>query len=264
MQKVRLDVLLTQRGLAESQEKAQRLIMAGQVSVEGHPAPKPGHRVAPDVAVKVQDRATYVGRGGAKLEGALAAFDLDVTGHVAADVGASTGGFTDCLLQHGATKVYAIDVGYGQLAWSLRQDSRVVVMERTNARYLTSLPEQVDLVTVDASFISLTLLLPALREWLRPAGKILALIKPQFEAKRDRVSEGGVIKDAEVHREVLGRLLQWCLDHGFGIHGLVPSPLRGPAGNIEFFVYLSNCETPNLELGPLIDAGLAKVETGVW
>jgi 23S rRNA (cytidine1920-2'-O)/16S rRNA (cytidine1409-2'-O)-methyltransferase len=158
---------------------------------------------------------------------------------VAADVGASTGGFTDCLLQRGASKVYAIDVGYGQLAWRLRQHPRVVVMERTNARYLESLPEPIDLATVDVSFISLELVLPRVMSWLRPAGDIIALIKPQFEAGREEVGKGGVVKDPEVHRAVLDKILTWAVDHGLAVRGLIASPLKGPAGNVEFLAYLS-------------------------
>jgi 23S rRNA (cytidine1920-2'-O)/16S rRNA (cytidine1409-2'-O)-methyltransferase len=182
-------------------------------------ADKPGPQVATNVEITLQARPRFVSRGGEKLEAVLARFGLDVTGAVAADVGASTGGFTDCLLQHGARRVYAIDVGYGQLAWRLRNDPRVVVMERTNARYLENLPESVDLVTADVAFISLGLILPAAVRWLSPDGQVVALIKPQFEAGRREVGKGGVVRDPEVHRRVLE---------------LMPSPLRGPAGNVEF------------------------------
>ncbi len=238
MQKVRLDVLLTQRGLVESREKAQRLIMAGQVMVDGQALSKPGSQVPAECNISLLSSLPYVSRGGLKLEGALRAFGVDVSGKVVADIGASTGGFTDCLLQHGAARVYAIDVGYGQLAWSLRQNERVVVMERTNIRYLAGLPEAVELATVDVSFISLTLVLPVVCELLGTNGEIIALIKPQFEAGREQVERGGVVKEAEVHRAVLQRLVNWSLEQKLWAYGLVPSSLRGPAGNIEFFMHL--------------------------
>jgi len=244
--KERLDVLLVERALAESRAQAQHLIRAGLVRVGEQVADKPGTRVAVDAKVTLQARPRFVGRGGEKLEAALVRFGLDVTGAVAADVGASTGGFTDCLLQHGACRVYAIDVGYGQLAWRLRNDPRVVVMERTNARYLESLPEPVDLVTADVSFISLGLILPAAICWLTSPspppvgggrGGVVALIKPQFEAGRREVGKGGVVRDPEVHRRVLERVLSIAGELGLGLRGLMPSPLRGPAGNVEFLAW---------------------------
>ncbi len=230
----RLDVLLVERKLAESRAQAQRLIRAGLVSVEGQAADKPGTLVAADAEIALQARPRFVSRGGEKLEAALGHFGLDVAGVVAADVGASTGGFTDCLLQHGASRVYAIDVGYGQLDWRLRNDDRVVVVERTNARYLESLPEPVDLVTADVSFISLELILPTAVGWLRPEGQVVALVKPQFEAGRREVGKGGVVRDSEVHRDVLRRIVGAASVLGLGLRGLVASPLRGPAGNVEF------------------------------
>jgi 23S rRNA (cytidine1920-2'-O)/16S rRNA (cytidine1409-2'-O)-methyltransferase len=238
MNKVRLDVLLVERGLAPSRASAQRFIMAGQVRVAQELSDKPGQRVFPDAEVTVAERQPYVSRGGLKLEAALDRFKLDVAGWVAADVGASSGGFTDCLLQRGASRVYAIDVGYGQLAWSLRQDPRVVVMERTNARYLSALREPVNLVTIDASFISLKLLLPVAAGWLLGDGHSIPLIKPQFEAGRARVGKGGVVRDPAVHRHVLEDLLTWVEVNGWGVLGLAPSPLVGPAGNIEFLAHL--------------------------
>ena len=243
MAKKRLDVLLVERGLAESRTQAQRLIRAGLVRVRGQVADKPGPQVATNVEITLQARPRFVSRGGEKLEAALARFGLDVTGAVAADVGASTGGFTDCLLQHGACRVYAIDVGYGQLAWRLRNDPRVVVMERTNARYLESLPEPVGLVTADVAFISLGLILPAAVRWFTPPqppptgggkGEVVALIKPQFEAGRREVGKGGVVRDPKVHRRVLERVVSIAAELGLGLCGLMPSPLRGPAGNVEF------------------------------
>ncbi|HEY68719.1 MAG TPA: TlyA family RNA methyltransferase [Thermoflexia bacterium] len=234
MAKRRLDVLLVERGLAESRTQAQRLIRAGLVRVAGQVADKPGTQVATNATITLQARPRFVSRGGEKLEAALVRFGLDVRGWVAADVGASTGGFTDCLLQHGARRVYAIDVGYGQLDWRLRNDPRVVVMERTNARYLESLPEPVDLVTVDVSFISLGLILPMAVRWLKPGGQVVALIKPQFEAGRREVGKGGVVRDPQVHRRVLERVLDIAAGLDLGLRGLMPSPLRGPAGNVEF------------------------------
>jgi 23S rRNA (cytidine1920-2'-O)/16S rRNA (cytidine1409-2'-O)-methyltransferase len=233
----RLDVLLVERGLAETRERAQQLILAGQVVAAGAVVDKAGTRVPVGAPVELQGRLRFAGRGGLKLEAALDAFVLDVKGWVAADVGASTGGFTDCLVQRGAARVYAIDVGYGQLAWELRQDPRVVVMDRTNARYLERLPEPVDLVVADVSFISLRLILPAAVGWLQPGGQIVALIKPQFEAGRGQVGKGGVVRDPTVHRAVLERLLGWAAEQGMAAQGLVRSPITGPAGNVEFLVH---------------------------
>ena len=237
--KERLDVLLVEKGLARSRARAQRLIMAGEVLVNGQVRDKPGTRVSPAARVELLTRLPYVSRGGMKLAAALDAFHVAVEGVIAADVGASTGGFTDCLLQRGAARVYAIDVGYGQLAWKLRQDPRVVVMERTNARYLERLPEPVDLVVVDVSFISLELILPRAVDWLRADGQIIALIKPQFEAGREQVGRGGVVKSADVHAAVMRKIANWALARGLAVRGLMASPLRGPAGNVEFLIHLS-------------------------
>lgn len=235
--KKRLDVLLVERGLAASRTQAQGLIRAGEVRVAGQISDKPGTQIATNAEIAVQARPRFVGRGGEKLEAALARFELDVAGAVAADVGASTGGFTDCLLQRGAHRVYAIDVGYGQLAWRLRNDQRVVVMERTNARYLDELPESVGIVTADVSFISLRLILPAAMRWLEPGGQVTALIKPQFEAGRREVKKGGVVRDRKVHQSVLEQVLVAASELGLGLRGLMPSPLRGPAGNVEFLAW---------------------------
>jgi 23S rRNA (cytidine1920-2'-O)/16S rRNA (cytidine1409-2'-O)-methyltransferase len=213
------------------------VIRAGLVRVADQVADKPGVQVAVTAEITVEARPRFVSRGGEKLEAALSRFELDVAEMVVADVGASTGGFTDCLLQRGARRVYAIDVGYGQLAWRLRNDPRVVVMERTNVRYLTDLPEVVHLATVDVSFISLELILPALVRWLRPDGQAVALIKPQFEAGRRQVGKGGVVRDPEIHRRVLRRVLGIASELGLGLCGLMPSPLRGPAGNVEFLAW---------------------------
>lgn len=238
MRRIRLDVLVHQRGLAESQEKARRLVLAGQVLVEGKLVDKVGARVAEAARIEVRRGLPYVSRGGLKLEKALRVFGVAPNGRVVADVGASTGGFTDCLLQHGAARVYAIDVGYGQLAWKLRRDPRVVVMERTNARYLATLPERVSLVTVDVSFISVGLILPQVRGWLSPGGLAVVLIKPQFEAPREKVGRGGVVRDEDTHREVLFGVLEWAAEHHWRLLGLTRSPLVGPRGNLEFLLCL--------------------------
>ncbi|MBN1309909.1 MAG: TlyA family RNA methyltransferase [Anaerolineae bacterium] len=236
--KVRLDVLLFDRGLVESRELGRRLIMAGEVLVDDHPMTKPGVSVRSDVAIRVKQKPRFVSRGGDKLVAALEQFEITLVGWVCADVGASTGGFTDCLLQAGADRVYAIDVGYGQLAWTLRGDARVVVMERTNARYLESLPEQVDFACIDASFISLGLLLPVVRNWLTPHGQVVALVKPQFEAGRDKVGKGGVVRDPAIHSEVLLNIAETARQQDFVVLGVIHSPLRGPSGNIEFLMWL--------------------------
>ena len=261
MPKVRLDILLVERGLAESRAKAQALIMAGQVRVADQVALKPATSVEANAALTVDSGPRFVSRGGEKLDAALEAFGIDVSGLICADVGASTGGFTDCLLQRGAEKVYAIDVGKGILHWKLRNYKRVVVMEKTNARYVESFPEQIDFVTVDASFISLKILLPVVKKWISPsprlrhpspreapplgAGRgdggegVVALIKPQFEAGRKDVSRGdGVIRDPEIHRQVLLDVLGFAQQEGFQIRGLIRSPLLGPKGNAEFLVRL--------------------------
>jgi 23S rRNA (cytidine1920-2'-O)/16S rRNA (cytidine1409-2'-O)-methyltransferase len=240
MAKVRVDVLLVERGLAESRSQAQRLVMAGQVRTDGQVVSKPSVMVPSNVKLSVDEGPAYVSRGGEKLAAALEAFGIQVMGNACADVGASTGGFTDCLLQHGADKVYAIDVGQGILHWGLRQDKRVVVMEDTNARYLNDLPEPVGLITIDVSFISIKLLLPVVANWFaHDGGQVVALIKPQFEAGRVERSRGkGVIRDPEVHRRVLGDVLSFAGEQGFGVEGVIRSPLIGPKGNLEFLAHL--------------------------
>ena len=248
MPKIRLDLLLVERGLAESRAKAQAIIMAGQVRVNGQMLDRVSAGVAPDVDVAVDSGPRFVSRGGEKLLPALQAFSIDPGGLTCADVGASTGGFTDCLLQHGAVKVYAIDVGKGILHWKLRNDPRVVVMEETNARHVQSLPEAVQLVTCDASFISLKILLPVIKKWLRPSppaalregerGAVIALIKPQFEAGRADVARGdGVVRDPLIHRRVLAEVLSFAEAEGLGVKGLIRSPLLGPKGNREFLAW---------------------------
>ena len=237
-QKQRLDVAVHERGLAPSRAKAQGMIMAGEVIVNGTVIDKPGTRVLSDDVIETKHKPRFVSRGGEKLAGALDAFQLDVTGRICADVGASTGGFTDCLLQNGAARVYAIDVGYGQLDYGLRQDERVIVIERTNARHLEKLDEPVNLVVVDASFISLRLLLPTIKKWLMPQADLITLIKPQFEAGKKEVGKGGVVKDSNTHRRVLEEILQFATDGGFIVAGLTQSSIKGPAGNIEFLAWL--------------------------
>ncbi len=238
MDKTRLDVLLVERGLADTRARARALIMAGEVRVDGQVVDKPGAMVPATAEVTIAARLPYVSRGGLKLAAALEAFALDPQGWVVADVGASTGGFTDCLLQRGAARVYAIDVGYGQLAWSLRRDPRVVVLERTNVRYLEALPEPIDLVAIDVSFISLELVLPVVVRWLKSAGRIVALVKPQFEVGRGEVGRGGVVRRPEQHIAVLERVARLSHALGLRLEGVVPSPILGPAGNREFLAHL--------------------------
>lgn len=242
MTKKRIDILLVDRGLAESRNRAQRLVMAGEVRANGEMVHKASALVEENAELEIKQQPQYISRGGKKLAAAIEAFNVNVYGKVCADVGASTGGFTDCLLQNGASTVYAIDVGYGILHWKLRQDPRVVVMERTNARYLDILPEPIDLVTIDASFISLGLILPAVKGWFEnDVGQTIALIKPQFEAGRKAAAvHAGVIKDEEVHRSVLEETLEKAIALGLYPMGLIPSPIMGPKGNVEFLVDLRN------------------------
>jgi len=255
--RVRLDELLVRRGLAQSRSQARALVLAGQVRIPGALHLKPGLLLHEDTAMTVAPAPTYVSRGGLKLVHALEHFNVDPSGWICADIGASTGGFTDCLLQHGAARVYAVDVGYGQLDWRLRNDARVVVMERTNARYLQGLPETVDLVVVDASFISLRLLLPTVMRVARPNGRLIALVKPQFEAGRQEVGKGGVVRDVETHRKVLHSLAEWIGEAGLTLHGLTASPLRGPAGNVEFLADVMLGSAPAVDIAQGIDTALA-------
>ena len=261
----RLDVLLTERGLAESRQKAQAVIMAGQVFWQGRRMDKAGASVPEDAELEVRGGLKYVSRGGLKLEKAMETFALpDLTGAVAIDAGASTGGFTDCMLQNGAAKVYAVDVGYGQLAWSLRSDPRVVCMERTNVRYLTAedIPEALDFGSVDVSFISLRLILPALRPLMKPDGELVCLIKPQFEAGREKVGKKGVVRDRAVHREVLEQFLRHAAECGFFVKDLTFSPIRGPEGNIEYLGHLTVKEQPPYagDLAALVEASHESLE----
>jgi 23S rRNA (cytidine1920-2'-O)/16S rRNA (cytidine1409-2'-O)-methyltransferase len=239
MTKQRLDNLLVARELAENKKMAQALIMAGKVAVSGRVITKPGTPVDENVSLELAEKLPYVSRGGIKLAHALDEFKLDVASLTAMDAGASTGGFTDCLLQRGARRVYAIDVGYGQLDYKLRQDPRVVVMERVNAHYPFSLPEKVNIATIDLSFISVTKVIPNVIEHLMEPGYIIVLFKPQFEAKRKEVPKGGVIKDPQIHARVLGRFIVWTTEHDLRLRGLVASPILGAEGNKEFLVFLT-------------------------
>ena len=238
MGKRRVDELLVARGLAPSRNQAQRLVMAGQVRADGQVVPKASTTLDENCQLDVDSGPRFVSRGGEKLLHALENFPINVEEKICADVGASTGGFTDCLLQHGAARVYAIDVGKGQLAWRLRQDERVVVMEGQNARHLRALPEPVSLVTVDASFISLRKLLPVLRGWLDSGGELIALIKPQFEAGKAEAARGkGVIRDPQLHQRILTEVLEFAIQEGLAPRGLLRSPIKGPKGNVEFLAW---------------------------
>ena len=241
MAKTRLDVLLVERGLQESRQKAQATIMSGLVYVNGQRVDKPGAPVAADAPVEVRGAPLpYVSRGGLKLEKAMGLWPIRLSGAVCMDIGASTGGFTDCMLQNGAEKVYAVDVGYGQLAWKLRSDPRVVCLERTNARYLSheQIPQEPDFASIDVSFISLKLILPAVAGLLRPEGEVVCLVKPQFEAGREKVGKKGVVRDPAVHLEVLRHFLNHAKENNFTVIDITYSPIRGPEGNIEYLGYL--------------------------
>lgn len=257
--KTRLDVLLTEQGLQESRQKAQATIMSGLVFVNGQRVDKPGTAVPNGAKIEIRGNTLkYVSRGGLKLEKAMAEFPIELNGCICGDIGASTGGFTDCMLQNGASKVYSVDVGYGQLAWKLREDPRVVCMERTNARYLTheQIPDELDFASIDVSFISLKLIFPALYGLLRQGGEIACLIKPQFEAGREKVGKKGVVRDPKVHLEVLENFLSHAKDTHFTVLGITYSPIRGPEGNIEYLGYLRKSEEPDCipDLTALVDA----------
>ncbi|MBO8163126.1 MAG: TlyA family RNA methyltransferase [Brevibacillus sp.] len=242
MKKERLDVLLVERGFYETREKAKAAVMAGLVMVNGERCDKPGTKLPEDAAITVKgDVHPYVSRGGLKLEKALRIFDIDLAGRVMMDIGASTGGFTDCALQHGARKVYAIDVGYGQLAWRLRQDERVVVMERTNFRHLDPgqfAYERPDAATIDVSFISLKLILPVLYHFLKEGGDVIALVKPQFEAGKENVGKNGIVRDPDVHKQVLAEITAFASSLGYAVRGISYSPITGGEGNIEFLLHV--------------------------
>ncbi len=234
-----MDVLLVERELTETRQRAQALLLAGDVQVDGRTVTKAGTLVAEEAAIVVRAPLKYVSRGGFKLEGALDTFRIDVQSKICADIGASTGGFTDVLLQRRAARVYAIDVGYGQLAWKLRNDPRVVVMDRVNVRHLETLPEGIDLSTIDVSFISLTLVLPTAQRLSKPTGETIALVKPQFEAGREQVGKGGIVRDPGVHRAVLDKIARYALANAWRVRGIVRSPSTGANGNVEFLVWLS-------------------------
>ena len=258
MAKLRLDVALTQRGLAESRQKAQALIMAGEVYVNGQRETKAGAPVKEEDALEVRGKALpYVSRGGLKLEKAMQVWPIDLKGAVCADIGASTGGFTDCMLQNGARLVYAVDVGYNQLDWRLRTHPQVVCMERTNARYLTAeqIPEPLDFFSVDVSFISLGLILPALRPLIREGGQAVCLVKPQFEAGKEKVGKHGVVRDPAVHLEVLERFLDHAAQSDFAVKDITFSPIKGPEGNIEYLGYLQAgpCPAGAVDLPALVE-----------
>lgn len=228
---------MVDRSLVENRRLAQRLIMAGQVVVDGEVAVKPSRLVEVGASISLKGGPPFVSRGGEKLDHAMQVFEISARERICADVGASTGGFTDCLLQRGAARVYAIDVGYGQLHWRLRNHPRVVVMERTNARYLERLPETVGLVTIDVSFISLELIFPLVRRWLAPGGEVVALVKPQFEAARREVGKGGVVRDRRVHQAVVRGVASAAREHQLSPRGIIQSPLRGPKGNLEYLMW---------------------------
>jgi 23S rRNA (cytidine1920-2'-O)/16S rRNA (cytidine1409-2'-O)-methyltransferase len=265
MVKERLDNLLFARGLFSSRQKARSAILAGEVLVNGTKIDKPGIKIDSEVNIELKRKSPYVSRGGEKLAGALKEFDCPVNGKIALDAGASTGGFTDCLLQSGAKKVYSVDVGYGQLAWKLRQDPRVVVIERKNIRYFqkADLEDLPDLVTLDLSFISLSKVLEVVDRLLGPRGEVIALIKPQFEAGREKVARGGVIKDSRVHREVIRKVIEKAEEIGFQIRGLTVSPLKGPAGNIEYFIYLTRSQKGMTDITGRIEEMVSRAHRGV-
>ena len=262
MKKLRLDQLVFEQGLTESRERAKTTIMSGLVFVNGQRVDKPGTAVSPDAAIELRGEALpFVSRGGFKLDKALKVFPIDPADKVCIDCGASTGGFTDVLLQHGAKRVYAVDVGYGQLAWKLRNDPRVVNLERTNLRYITDeqIPEPIDLAVMDVSFISIKLVLPSVKALLKENADLVCLIKPQFEAGRDDVGKKGVVRDSEVHARVIRNILSFVPQIGLSAVGLDYSPIRGPEGNIEYICHLRNCVAPAREFD--VDAIVAASHT---
>ncbi len=265
--KIRLDVLLVEKGYIETRQKAQTTIMSGLVFVNNQKVDKPGTSVSEDAQIEVRGNALkYVSRGGLKLEKAMQTWPITLQDKICMDVGASTGGFTDCMLQNGAVKVYAVDVGYGQLAWSLRSDERVVCLERTNARYLNHeiIPDEPDFSSVDVSFISLKLILPAIASVLRDGGHVVCLIKPQFEAGKEKVGKKGVVRDPQVHLEVLENFLIHAKESGFTVIDLTYSPIRGPEGNIEYLGYLckSEWEDKTFDLKSLVEASHGALKEG--
>lgn len=267
MNKVRLDVTLVEQGLCESRQKAQAAIMAGLVTVNGEKITKSGFGVLESDSIEVKGPAIpYVSRGGLKLEKAMRLWSIDLTGKICADIGASTGGFSDCMLQSGAAKVYAVDTGYGKLDWKIRTDPRVVALERTNARYLTreQVPEWLDFASVDVSFISLRLILPALRGVLKEGGEVVCLVKPQFEAGRENVGKKGVVRDPAVHLKVLENFLEHAKGNSFFVKALTFSPIKGPEGNIEYLGYITTSEVPlqEFDLKGLVEESHQTLEEG--
>ena len=256
--KERLDVMMVNRGLAESREKAKAIIMSGIVYVDNIKEDKAGSTFDEKAQIEVRGNTLkYVSRGGLKLEKAMDCFGVSLAGKVAMDVGSSTGGFTDCMLQNGAVKVYSVDVGHGQLAWKLRNDERVVCMEKTNIRYVTpdDIEDRIEFASIDVSFISLTKVLPPVKELLTDDGEIVCLIKPQFEAGREKVGKNGVVRDPATHREVLHNAMGYAAANGFAVRGLDFSPVKGPEGNIEYLMYVQHCDTPQ----PLPEGLIEKV-----
>ena len=265
MAKKRLDVLVTERGLVESRQKAQALIMAGQVFSGERKLDKAGMPVDESIPLEIRGQTLkYVGRGGLKLEKAMEVFPIDLNGSIAADIGSSTGGFTDCMLQNGASKVYSVDVGYGELAWKLRSDSRVVVLERTNARYLDheQIPDELDFASIDVSFISLKLIFPAVHHLLKENGHVVSLIKPQFEAGREFVGKKGIVRDPKVHRMVLEQYLENAENAGFSVLDITYSPITGQEGNIEYLGFLQKGagHSNQLNLQEIIDMSHAALK----
>lgn len=259
--KKRLDVLVFERGFADSREKAKAIIMSGEIFVDNQKADKCGQSYDENVNIEFRGKAPkYVSRGGLKLEKAIDRFNLDLTGRITMDIGASTGGFTDCMLQNGAEKVYSIDVGYGQLAWKLRNDTRVVNLERTNMRNVTSeqVPDSIDFFSIDVSFISLKLLLPVARKLLSDNAEAVCLIKPQFEAGREKVGKKGVVRDPAVHAEVVQGIYDFCLENGYSVLNLDYSPIKGPEGNIEYLIHLKKSDSPESFVNITPEALVAK------
>ncbi len=263
MSKVRIDLLVFQKGLTDSRERARTEIMSGRVFVNGQRVDKPGTSVDENSAVELRGASCdFVSRGGLKLQKALKYFSVDPNGKTCLDCGASTGGFTDCLLKGGAKKVFAVDVGYGQLAWSLRTDARVVSLERTNIRYVSKerIPDEIDLAVIDVSFISLKLVFPAVKALLKENGEIVCLIKPQFEAGKGKVGKKGVVRDRSVRAEVLNNFFGYAADNGFAVKGLTYSPIKGPEGNVEFLGYLGGGESAEIDVDAVLDASENELE----
>lgn len=268
-EKIRLDVALFERGFVDSREKGKALIMAGLVYINGNKETKAGASVKSEDCIELRgEKMPFVSRGGYKLKKAVEEFGLVLDGAVCMDIGASTGGFTDCMLQNGAKKVYSIDVGYGQLAWKLRQDERVVNMERTNFRYVTreEIPDDIDFASVDVSFISLKLIIPVMRQLLKDGGRAVCLIKPQFEAGREKIGKNGVVRDISVHTEVVEMIYNFVLEQGFTVLNLDFSPIKGPQGNIEYLIFIEKTENPESELAvtprEIVEASHEKLNGG--